>query len=728
MIIVNAGYTVNVPLAAYQSITVSGRGALVSAVSGLGLSGLIGTVADADRTFGPYTVAGVVSINAVGKDCYYGVNTALDITTHTSAHSVLGVGRTYSYIFDTDLDSDCDDIAATAVLIGMLDSLGGSLVAATVASNNAYAAPYLRVLLDYVGRTSVTLGAYKGSAIGGGSTSLYTQAGAAAFGNTNTRTDYSDSLVVLKAALLAATNGSVRIIVAGTCTNIAELILAYPRLVADKVEGIYVMGGSFDGSGVTENNILYDVQAANIVASFAGCKKVWAGYEVGNTVSTRITIDADPILDPFKKGWSLYFDPNPGQYRPSWDLMAVLNAVGGDAGVFGVSGPVNCSFASDSTTTFTTAGGGSNYYLTKTVSDAAIATLCHSYIDACTAKYQPLTYAGFAFGGQLNATASTVYASPTVTVTGLFGSGSYPVSVINGEYSKNGGTYTSTPGTLVNGDIIRVRGTSSAVALSVVTVTLLIGNVPSTFTITTVTGSFAYETESTALFARHTTQWATQYKAAANNFIVAAKAAGIWALMDVFYLTADPTPDSQRALLNWKGATYNGGQSGTGSFTTSGWQGNGTSGFIGSSYIFLTQDSSHMGCYSLTAGQSTAAEMGNTNSLIAVRGITDATSFRVNSAATVSSSNVTGSGHFCISRTSSTLTSGYKDGVQISNATTVSAAPAADGIRCGGRGGAGISFSTRVIPVFHMGSALTSAQVASLRLLIRQLLAEFGVL
>lgn len=72
MIILNSGYTVSVPIANGESLRVESRGGTtVSAVSGLGVTGVLGTV-DGTRDFGPYT-AGVVSIAAVGGDCSYSV-------------------------------------------------------------------------------------------------------------------------------------------------------------------------------------------------------------------------------------------------------------------------------------------------------------------------------------------------------------------------------------------------------------------------------------------------------------------------------------------------------------------------------------------------------------------------------------------------------------------------------------------------------------------------------
>jgi hypothetical protein len=54
-----------------------------------------------------------------------------------------------------------------------------------------------------------------------------------------------------------------------------------------------------------------------------------------------------------------------------------------------------------------------------------------------------------------------------------------------GTYKKNAGSYVSTPGTVVNGDTITVRVTSSASASTAVSAVLTIGGVSDTYTVTT---------------------------------------------------------------------------------------------------------------------------------------------------------------------------------------------------------------------------------------------------
>lgn len=90
----------------------------------------------------------------------------------------------------------------------------------------------------------------------------------------------------------------------------------------------------------------------------------------------------------------------------------------------------------------------------------------------------------FGFVTQVGLGLSTLTTSNTITLTGLTAAAN--ISVTNGEYQVNGGSFVSTPGTVNNGDTIAVRHISSASFLTQVTTTLTVGTVQGTFNTTTV--------------------------------------------------------------------------------------------------------------------------------------------------------------------------------------------------------------------------------------------------
>ncbi len=82
-----------------------------------------------------------------------------------------------------------------------------------------------------------------------------------------------------------------------------------------------------------------------------------------------------------------------------------------------------------------------------------------------------------------SATLNTLYTSNTITIAGLAASLTVPVTITNGEYSKNGGAFTSAAGTATNGDTFAVRQTSSALNSTTVNVVLRVGETSDTYSI-----------------------------------------------------------------------------------------------------------------------------------------------------------------------------------------------------------------------------------------------------
>lgn len=91
----------------------------------------------------------------------------------------------------------------------------------------------------------------------------------------------------------------------------------------------------------------------------------------------------------------------------------------------------------------------------------------------------------FTFTRVTNAALSTLLTSNTITVSGLGTDISVPVSITGGAYSQNGLSYVTTTGTALNGDTFAVQATSSADNATPVNVTLSLGTINSTYTITT---------------------------------------------------------------------------------------------------------------------------------------------------------------------------------------------------------------------------------------------------
>ncbi|WP_207425707.1 Ig-like domain-containing protein [Pedobacter sp. SYSU D00535] len=89
----------------------------------------------------------------------------------------------------------------------------------------------------------------------------------------------------------------------------------------------------------------------------------------------------------------------------------------------------------------------------------------------------------FAFTGVSNRELSTFAESNTIIVSGV--NVAVPVSIVGGEYSKNGGAYAAASTTAVNGDTFKVRLLTSSNYGTETSTTLTIGDTSATFTATT---------------------------------------------------------------------------------------------------------------------------------------------------------------------------------------------------------------------------------------------------
>lgn len=96
------------------------------------------------------------------------------------------------------------------------------------------------------------------------------------------------------------------------------------------------------------------------------------------------------------------------------------------------------------------------------------------------------TPSAFAFTAQTGVERSTVIASNEVTISGIDANAA--VTITGGEYSVNGGAFTSAAGTIGNNQPVRVRLTSSAQFATAANAALTIGGVSATFSATTRNG------------------------------------------------------------------------------------------------------------------------------------------------------------------------------------------------------------------------------------------------
>ncbi|HAU29913.1 MAG TPA: hypothetical protein DCW68_07405 [Rhodospirillaceae bacterium] len=100
-----------------------------------------------------------------------------------------------------------------------------------------------------------------------------------------------------------------------------------------------------------------------------------------------------------------------------------------------------------------------------------------------TTAPQDTTPDTFTFTAVTNAVLSSTQTSNTATISGI--TGSVPISITEGSYKIDSGAYTTSAGTITNGQTVTLQTTSSASYSTAKNVILTIGSVSATWTVTT---------------------------------------------------------------------------------------------------------------------------------------------------------------------------------------------------------------------------------------------------
>jgi hypothetical protein len=119
----------------------------------------------------------------------------------------------------------------------------------------------------------------------------------------------------------------------------------------------------------------------------------------------------------------------------------------------------------------------------STMTDAMLTVGGVSDVFSVTTQAEDTTPAAFSFIDQSNVPLSTLIESATVTISGI--NSVAAISVTGGEYSIDGGTYTSAAGTIQKGQTARVRQTSSSQFATTTNAVLTVGGVSNVFSVTT---------------------------------------------------------------------------------------------------------------------------------------------------------------------------------------------------------------------------------------------------
>ncbi len=254
-------------------------------------------------------------------------------------------------IFDTDMDMDCDDSGALAVLHALMD-LGEANILGIICDVPSEASVKCVVAINRYYNRNIPVGLISGENFASAKRyqlyryarknvsvlrDYYTEEIARQFKTNNLSSqDYSDSVSLYRQLLSQSDDKSVVIIAVGLLTALSKILDSKPdkystlsgeELVKQKVLKLVTMGIGKFPSSMAEFNWLMDWDAARrifnnwptkIVVQFNGTQ-----FLTGKTLSSKT-----PETNPVRKCYEIYLrGPKKGNF--SWDPIAALYGVRG---------------------------------------------------------------------------------------------------------------------------------------------------------------------------------------------------------------------------------------------------------------------------------------------------------------------------------------------------------------------------------------------------------------
>ena len=240
-------------------------------------------------------------------------------------------------LFDTDMDSDCDDAGALVMLLHAHNQGRIHLSAVIADAPSRYAAPFCEQLCLKYG-VLLPIGAvreaqyaedprfadYRVHCAGMAQSMFYNSK----INGGKRDTDYPDAVEVYRKALTESPDGSVTVVCVGFLTAIAELLKtdAGVELVRRKVRRVVSMGDA-PKNGEGEMNFNYRMDAAAAQVFFERCPVPVTVCSIGTEIITGGTLSAR-----LEKGHPLRvaYESFTGKEhcgRSSWDLVTVYRAL-----------------------------------------------------------------------------------------------------------------------------------------------------------------------------------------------------------------------------------------------------------------------------------------------------------------------------------------------------------------------------------------------------------------
>lgn len=244
-------------------------------------------------------------------------------------------------IFDTDMDSDVDDIGALAMLHHLADAGEAEVLGVMVSSLNPWSAPAVDVINTYFGRPAMPIGNVK--RFGVYHPSKYARKISEEFPqDVGLGENLPEATLLYRKILAKQSDQSVVVVTVGDLTNLSKLLrtgsdtispLTGPELVAKKVKHLVCMGGRYpyDQDPTPNGNFKPDPQSTKHVVEAWPTKIIFTG---GGAFADLAPTGKILFEEPYKKtpmgrAYQLFLTGWNRNWHHSADIISVYVAVRG---------------------------------------------------------------------------------------------------------------------------------------------------------------------------------------------------------------------------------------------------------------------------------------------------------------------------------------------------------------------------------------------------------------
>lgn len=244
-------------------------------------------------------------------------------------------------IFDTDMESDVDDVGALSMLHGLADLGEAEILGTLVSSLNPWAVPTVDAVNTFCNRPDIPIGAVK--TLGVYRNSSYASIISEEFPQDIGLGEEAPDAVMLYRKLLASQpDRSVVVVTVGYLTNLSYLLQSGPdtisalngkELIRKKVKHLVCMGGRYpyEQNPGKWGNFKPDPGAVRYVAKEWPARIIFTGGGAfADEIKTgRKTFDFKSSSNPISRAYEIFLESWERQYHHSADLIAVYIAVRG---------------------------------------------------------------------------------------------------------------------------------------------------------------------------------------------------------------------------------------------------------------------------------------------------------------------------------------------------------------------------------------------------------------